>query len=313
MKTTKVVFGILTVTGALVANIQAQTSNLIATLMMDFTQPQTLTTPVLRLGANYSFLVTGRYGTGPGDRGEAEEDAAFGTVITTTLDQYHVAGHAWAWNGTFTNRPNPDIYRTNHVYHFDFEGRGAAEVLSFADGGTYADNIGTLTFELYEMAQTQSFLTNGLVAYYPFNGNANDASGNGNNGVAYNVAYGQNRFGVAGAAAAFNGSSSFVYVTNFFSSQPIQITYSIWFASAGQLTMTNASFSLAGATTGNLDGGWDYGFGIQHPQRVGANGPIIGDDGFGLYKYFDLVSRTCGWNRVREAFLSCDTGLFSLL
>jgi len=29
--------------------------------------------------------------------------------------------------------------------------------------------------------------------------------------------------------------------------------------------------------------------------------------------FFHLVSRTCGWNRVREAFLSCDTGLFSLL
>src|ERR1039458_1137621 len=28
---------------------------------------------------------------------------------------------------------------------------------------------------------SQSFVTNGLVAYYPFNGNANDASGNGNN------------------------------------------------------------------------------------------------------------------------------------
>ena len=27
----------------------------------------------------------------------------------------------------------------------------------------------------------QTFLTNGLIAYYPFNGNANDASGNGNN------------------------------------------------------------------------------------------------------------------------------------
>jgi hypothetical protein len=26
-------------------------------------------------------------------------------------------------------------------------------------------------------------LTTGLVAYYPFNGNANDASGNGNNGT----------------------------------------------------------------------------------------------------------------------------------
>jgi hypothetical protein len=28
-------------------------------------------------------------------------------------------------------------------------------------------------------------LTSGLVAYYPFNGNANDASGNGNNGTVY--------------------------------------------------------------------------------------------------------------------------------
>jgi len=33
-------------------------------------------------------------------------------------------------------------------------------------------------------AYSQSFLTNGLVAYYPFNGNANDASGNGNNATA---------------------------------------------------------------------------------------------------------------------------------
>ena len=31
-------------------------------------------------------------------------------------------------------------------------------------------------------APAQSWLTNGLVAYYLFNGNANDASGNGNNG-----------------------------------------------------------------------------------------------------------------------------------
>jgi hypothetical protein len=30
-------------------------------------------------------------------------------------------------------------------------------------------------------ATAQTFLTNGLVAYYPFNGNANDASGNSNN------------------------------------------------------------------------------------------------------------------------------------
>jgi hypothetical protein len=37
--------------------------------------------------------------------------------------------------------------------------------------------LGLLTFT----ASAQSWLTNGLVAYYPFNGNANDASGNGHN------------------------------------------------------------------------------------------------------------------------------------
>lgn len=38
-----------------------------------------------------------------------------------------------------------------------------------------------LAFGVIFSAQTQTFLTNGLLAYYPFNGNANDASGNGNN------------------------------------------------------------------------------------------------------------------------------------
>ena len=30
-------------------------------------------------------------------------------------------------------------------------------------------------------------LTNGLIAYYPFNGNANDESGNSNDGLVYNA------------------------------------------------------------------------------------------------------------------------------
>ncbi|HVU07023.1 MAG TPA: LamG-like jellyroll fold domain-containing protein [Verrucomicrobiae bacterium] len=38
-----------------------------------------------------------------------------------------------------------------------------------------------LTMELAISGNGQSFLTNGLIAYYPFNGNANDVSGNGNN------------------------------------------------------------------------------------------------------------------------------------
>ena len=38
-------------------------------------------------------------------------------------------------------------------------------------------------------AQQPASLTNGLVAYYPFNGNANDESGNGNDGVSFNISF----------------------------------------------------------------------------------------------------------------------------
>ena len=41
-----------------------------------------------------------------------------------------------------------------------------------------------LEFFSIGQARQPSFMTNGLVAYYPFNGNASDENGNGNNGTA---------------------------------------------------------------------------------------------------------------------------------
>ena len=43
-------------------------------------------------------------------------------------------------------------------------------------------------------------LWNGLVAYYPFNGNANDESGNGNHGTVYDAALSAGRFGEINSA-----------------------------------------------------------------------------------------------------------------
>ncbi len=43
-------------------------------------------------------------------------------------------------------------------------------------------------------SHAQSFLTNGLVAYYPFNGNANDMAGI-NNGVSHSATLTSDRFG----------------------------------------------------------------------------------------------------------------------
>ncbi|MDC3134239.1 LamG domain-containing protein, partial [Bacteroidota bacterium] len=48
-------------------------------------------------------------------------------------------------------------------------------------------------------------LNNGLVAYYPFNGNANDESGNENHGISSFTTATNNRFGVPNSAFNFNG------------------------------------------------------------------------------------------------------------
>ena len=78
------------------------------------------------------------------------------------------------------------------------------------------------------MAQVPSYVpTNGLVGFWPFNGNANDESGNGNNGTVNGATLTIDRFGNANKAYSFNGSS-FISVphNNIFNMQ--QATWSVW-------------------------------------------------------------------------------------
>jgi len=55
-------------------------------------------------------------------------------------------------------------------------------------------------------------LSNGLVACYPFNGNANDESGNGNNGIVYGATLTNDRFNNQNSAYLFNGLSNWIKV-----------------------------------------------------------------------------------------------------
>ena len=47
----------------------------------------------------------------------------------------------------------------------------------------------------------------GLIAYWPFDGNANDSSGNGNNGIVHGAIPSADRFGRPGKAYYFDGTS----------------------------------------------------------------------------------------------------------
>ncbi|NHZ84810.1 MAG: T9SS type A sorting domain-containing protein [Planctomycetia bacterium] len=70
---------------------------------------------------------------------------------------------------------------------------------------------------------------NGLVAYYPFNGNANDESGNGNNGTVNGVTLTEDRFGNANNAYDFDGIDDYIQISNsnIFNIQD-EITVSYW-------------------------------------------------------------------------------------
>ena len=55
-------------------------------------------------------------------------------------------------------------------------------------------------------------LDSGLVACYPFNGNAKDESGNGNDGTVHGATLTSDRFGNPNSAYSFNGSSNYIMV-----------------------------------------------------------------------------------------------------
>jgi hypothetical protein len=57
-------------------------------------------------------------------------------------------------------------------------------------------------------------LLNGLVAYYPFSGNANDASGNGNNASFNNATLTTDFGGNANSAYLFNGTTNYIQIPN---------------------------------------------------------------------------------------------------
>jgi len=64
------------------------------------------------------------------------------------------------------------------------------------------------------MTNAQVNLQNGLVAYYPFNGNANDESGNSNTGTVNGATLTEDRFGNSNSAFNFNGIDDFIEVAN---------------------------------------------------------------------------------------------------
>jgi len=106
--------------------------------------------------------------------------------------------------------------------------------------------------------QAQSFLTNGLVAYYQFSGNVSDSSGNNNSTPSGSVTYTTNRFGTASSAAVFTGTNYLVYTNTSQLQVGSNITVSCWI----QTSNTPSYSGLCGIVTkGSVPStnGWQLG------------------------------------------------------
>ncbi len=70
----------------------------------------------------------------------------------------------------------------------------------------------------------------GLVAYYPFNGNANDESGNGYNGIVNGATLVADRFNIPNRAYSFNGSTNYIEIanSNTLHLKPGSFTIAVW-------------------------------------------------------------------------------------
>lgn len=96
-------------------------------------------------------------------------------------------------------------------------------------------NITTNCLEFYNGSywhnlcnNSNSNLTNGLVAYYPFNGNANDESGNGNNGQVNGANLTTDRYGNANKSYRFTTNQD-ITIPNSASKNTFPITISLWY------------------------------------------------------------------------------------
>jgi hypothetical protein len=99
-----------------------------------------------------------------------------------------------------------------------------------------------LIFTTQIFAQTP--LDSAIVACYPFNGNANDVSGNGNNGIVNNgAALTSDRFGTPNSAYVFNGTNQNIEIPNFEGKcNTPQLSISFWARSTA--VKTQAAFLL---------------------------------------------------------------------
>ena len=191
-----------------------------------------------------------------------------------TLTAYATASppptYQWFYDNGGTMEP---IGETSPVYEINNANPGHT--------GTYickATSGGSSAFKTNILAVLSESLDEGLVAYYPFDGNAKDYSGNGNDGIVYGATL---TSGVNGQAYSFDGLNDYIRLPmSSFSSQQLSVTgwwkvptfTGNWGGSLLCGGITKASFDIHRSTSIKIDiNYWDDRFiwlsNVQYPNQ----------------------------------------------
>lgn len=159
-----------------------------------------------------------------------------------------------------------------------------------------------LIFSLATFAQVPNYIpTMGLLGYWPFNGNANDQSGNLNNGTVSGATLSLDRFSNPNSAYSFNGTSDYILVPNNPSFSGFNdITISAW-VNTSQLTGIQAIvakwyFALScGSNTDNYNASFASNmlvFATNNNNMTGcASTYTFGSGDLNTWKHFVFVSK----------------------
>lgn len=138
--------------------------------------------------------------------------AAVTVPITCVTNQYKVRGTVAGVAGTIgLHNGSDDITSGNGAFEFPTKvtagGSYAVSVTTALSGCTITNGSGTVSGG---DAVVTIACSSPMVYHFPFDGNANDTSGNGNNGVVNNATLVADRHGTANSAYSFNGTTAWI-------------------------------------------------------------------------------------------------------
>ncbi len=118
-------------------------------------------------------------------------------------------------------------------------------------------------------------ITDGLVAQYLFDGNANDTSGNGHDGTVYGAALTTDRHGLAGSAYDFDGIDDYVGVDYSAAFQLPEITLSAWIRPSVDFTTYSQVASIATRGEDFTTDHAAFSLSVVHPASSWADGVSV--------------------------------------